>query len=48
LTFVKNRIGCPKRAQAELGFSSQVDLRDGLQKLITWRAERKRQAGARN
>jgi UDP-glucose 4-epimerase len=46
LTFVKNRIGSPKRAQAELGFSSQVDLRDGLQKLITWRAERKRQATA--
>jgi UDP-glucose 4-epimerase len=46
LTFVKNRIGSPKRAQAELGFSSQVDLRDGLQKLITWRAERKRQAAA--
>jgi UDP-glucose 4-epimerase len=46
LTFVRNRIGCPKRAQAELGFLSQVDLRDGLQKLITWRAERKRQAAA--
>jgi UDP-glucose 4-epimerase len=46
LTFVKNRIGSPKRAQVELGFSSQVDLRDGLQKLITWRAERKRQAAA--
>jgi UDP-glucose 4-epimerase len=46
LTFVKNRIGSPKRAQAELGFSSQVDLRDGLQKLIAWRAERKRQAAA--
>ena len=46
LTFVKNRIGSPKRAQAEIGFSSQVDLRDGLQKLITWRAERKRQAAA--
>jgi UDP-glucose 4-epimerase len=46
LTFVKNRIGSPKRAEIELGFSSQVDLRDGLQKLITWRAERKRQAAA--
>jgi len=46
LTFVRNRIGCPKRARAELGFLSQVDLRDGLQKLITWRAERKRQATA--
>jgi UDP-glucose 4-epimerase len=44
LTFVKNRIGSPKRAEAELGFSSQVALRDGLLKLITWRAEQKRQA----
>jgi UDP-glucose 4-epimerase len=42
LTFVKNRIGSPKRAEAELGFSSQVDLRDGLLKLMTWRAEHKR------
>jgi UDP-glucose 4-epimerase len=47
LTFVKNRIGSAHRAQAELGFSSQVQLRDGLQKLITWRADQKRQpAGA--
>jgi UDP-glucose 4-epimerase len=42
LSFVKNRIGSPKRAEAELGFSSQVDLRDGLLKLMTWRAEQKR------
>jgi len=46
LTFVKNRIGSPKRAEAELGFSSQVDLRDGLLKLMTWRAEQKRRVGA--
>jgi UDP-glucose 4-epimerase len=46
LTFVKNRIGSPKRAEAELGFSSQVALRDGLQKLITWRAEQKHRAVA--
>jgi UDP-glucose 4-epimerase len=41
LTFVKNRIGSPKRATADLGFTSGVDLREGLQKLITWRAEHK-------
>ena len=45
LTFVKNRIGSPKRAEIELGFSSQVDLRDGLLKLMTWRAEQKRLVG---
>jgi UDP-glucose 4-epimerase len=42
LTFVKNRIGSPERATADLGFKSQVELREGLQKLITWRAEQKR------
>lgn len=46
LTFVKNRIGSPKRAEAELGFSSQVGLRDGLLKLMTWRAEQKRRVGS--
>jgi nucleoside-diphosphate-sugar epimerase len=46
LTFVKNRIGSPKRAAADLGFTSQIQLRDGLQKLITWRAEQKRRVPA--
>ena len=46
LTFVKNRIGSPKRAEAELGFSSRVGLRDGLLKLMTWRAEQKRRVGS--
>jgi UDP-glucose 4-epimerase len=46
LSFVKNRIGSPKRATAELGFSSQVNLRDGLLKLMAWRAEQKCRAGA--
>jgi UDP-glucose 4-epimerase len=40
LTFVKNRIGSPERASAELGFKAQVQLREGLQKLISWRSER--------
>src|SRR5215470_12353138 len=30
LTFVKNRIGSPARATAELGFKAQVQLREGL------------------
>jgi len=34
---VQNRIGCPKKASADLGFSYKYDLRTGLQRLIDWR-----------
>ena len=34
---VQNRIGCPKKAQQDLGFTYQYDLRTGLQRLIDWR-----------
>ena len=37
LTFVKNRIGCPKQASAEIGFTADVGLEDGLRALIEWR-----------
>jgi UDP-glucose 4-epimerase len=37
LTFVKNRIGCPKKATAEIGFKYSVDLENGLKQLIEWR-----------
>ncbi len=37
LTFVKNRIGCPKKAATEIGFEAKVRLEDGLRKLIEWR-----------
>jgi UDP-glucose 4-epimerase len=37
LTFVKNRIGCPKRAKAEIGFAARVTLREGLASLVDWR-----------
>ena len=37
-TLVRNRIGCPKKATAEIGFTSTIELREGLQKLIDWRA----------
>jgi UDP-glucose 4-epimerase len=43
-TFVKNRIGCPKRAAAEFGFSAEIGLEDGLRDVIRWRRERR--AGA--
>jgi UDP-glucose 4-epimerase len=37
LTFVKNRIGCPKKAATEIGFKYSVDLENGLKQLIEWR-----------
>jgi len=37
-TLVRNRIGCPKRASADLGFDAEIDLNNGLQRLIDWRA----------
>jgi UDP-glucose 4-epimerase len=36
-TFVKNRIGSPDRARAEIGFTATVELEDGLRQLIEWR-----------
>jgi UDP-glucose 4-epimerase len=35
---VQNRIGCPKKASADLGFDYQYDLRTGLERLIDWRS----------
>ncbi len=40
-TFVTNRVGCTKRAEAEIGFKAVVDLKEGLQKLIEWRKSHK-------
>ncbi|WP_022663039.1 NAD-dependent epimerase/dehydratase family protein [Paucidesulfovibrio longus] len=52
LTFVKNRVGCPKKAEAEIGFKYEKELDEGLRLLIEWRnahkaevARRRRQAG---
>jgi UDP-glucose 4-epimerase len=36
-TFVKNRVGCPRKAEREIGFKADVPLRAGLEKLIEWR-----------
>ena len=36
-TLVRNRIGSPRRARDEIGFTAQVALDEGLNKLITWR-----------
>lgn len=41
VTFVKNRVGDPKKATAEIGFKVGVNLEDGLRKLIAWRESHK-------
>lgn len=37
-TFVKNRVGCPVKAQEQIGFQARVALGEGIQRLIDWRA----------
>ena len=46
-TLVRNRVGCPKRASAEIGFTAEVDLNEGLKRLIEWRANHKAEVAAR-
>ena len=46
-TLVRNRVGCPKRASAEIGFNAGIDLMDGLQRLIDWRSSHKAEVEAR-
>jgi UDP-glucose 4-epimerase len=46
-TFVKNRIGDPTRARDEIGFTADVPLRDGLDRLIEWRNRHKAEVEAR-
>ncbi|NQV82611.1 MAG: NAD-dependent epimerase/dehydratase family protein [Rhodospirillales bacterium] len=40
-TFVKNRIGCPKRAASEIGFTAEMPLEEGLRSLVGWRRAQK-------
>lgn len=47
LTFVKNRVGCPKKAEAEIGFKADVMLEEGLQRLIEWRNSHKAEVARR-
>ena len=44
---MKNRIGDPKRAADEIGFRADVELEDGLRRLIEWRASHKAEVDAR-
>ena len=46
-TFVRNRVGCTKRASAEIGFKAGVDLIEGLKRLIDWRASHKVEVNVR-
>ena len=36
-TFVKSRIGCPKKAKKEIKFNYDIELKDGLIELVNWR-----------
>lgn len=46
-TLVRNRIGCPKKASGEISFTATIDLREGLKRLIEWRANNKAEVAAR-
>ena len=46
-TLVRNRIGSPKKATKEIGFTAKIDLDEGLQRLIEWRASHKAEVDAR-
>ena len=40
-TFVKNRIGCPKKASQQIQFDYSIELEEGIKKLINWRKNHK-------
>lgn len=46
-TLVRNRIGSPVKASKEIGFTSTIDLKEGLRRLIEWRASYKAEVAAR-
>ncbi|NBU15385.1 MAG: NAD-dependent dehydratase, partial [Alphaproteobacteria bacterium] len=46
-TLVRNRVGSPVRASKEIGFTANIDLEEGLRRLIDWRATHKAEVEAR-
>ena len=46
-TLVRNRIGAPRKASEEIGFTATIDLREGLKRLIDWRGSHKAEVTAR-
>jgi UDP-glucose 4-epimerase len=47
LTFVKNRVGSPLKAQKEISFKADVELQKGLKQLIKWRDAHKEEVNKR-
>ena len=46
-TLVRNRIGCPQRAKAEIAFEARLDLEEGLRRLMDWRKSHKAEVETR-
>jgi len=46
-TLVRNRIGDPRRATDEINFKAEIDLDEGLRKLIDWRNSHKAEVAVR-
>ena len=46
-TLVRNRIGSPKKASEEIGYTAEIDLDEGLRRLIDWRASHKEEVASR-
>jgi UDP-glucose 4-epimerase len=46
-TLVRNRIGSPVLATRDLGFTADIDLMDGLRRLIDWRRDHKSEVESR-
>lgn len=46
-TLVRNRIGSPRKASEEIGYTASIDLDEGLRRLIEWRAAHKEEVADR-
>jgi UDP-glucose 4-epimerase len=46
-TLVRNRVGDPRLATEDIGFTAEIGLREGLERLIGWRAAHKGEVEAR-
>lgn len=46
-TLVRNRIGDPRKASQQIGFTAEVALREGLRRLIDWRSSHKAEVETR-
>ena len=47
-TLLKNRIGCPEKASKTIGFSADIELEEGLRRLIDWRSIHKAKFALKN